>query len=123
MEFTGTNPDLIEENRLIRDTFRSTTNLRGGVEVALFDLGLRLRGGVVFNPSPYQNDPKDFDQLYYTGGIGASIDENVILNASVAFGNWKTFRDNYYLFGLNNASKTSEAIQTSSFNVTLSYRF
>lgn len=123
MEFNTNHIDLIEENRVIRGAFRSTTALRGGAEVALFDLGLRLRGGIVYNPSPYKNDPSDFDQKYYTAGIGASIDENVSLNASLAFGTWKTFRDNYYLFGLDAPSRTSESVSTSLVNLTMTYRF
>jgi long-subunit fatty acid transport protein len=123
MEFTGNNADLMEENRVIRSMFRSTTNLRAGAEVTLFDLGLRLRGGFVYNPSPYKGDPTDFDQKYYTAGVGASIDENVSLNASVAFGTWKTFRDNYYLLGLDAPSRTSESVSTSLINITLAYRF
>lgn len=124
MEFTNDNPDLVDENRVIRDVFRSTTNLRGGAEFALFDLGLRLRGGVVYNPSPYKNDPSEYDQLYYTAGLGVSVEDNVFLNASLAFGKWKTFRDNYYLSGLATPpSRTDESVNTNSFNVTLSYRF
>ena len=127
MEFTNTdNQDLIDENRVIRDVFRATTNLRGGAEITLFNMGLKLRGGVVYNPSPYLADQNtsNYDQLYFTGGFGLAIDENVFVNASLAFGKWKTFRDNYYLSGLAApASRTSESVNTNSLNVTLSYRF
>ena len=125
MEFTKTdNQDLIDENRVIRDLFRPTTNLRGGAEITLFNLGLKLRGGVVYNPSPYLSDPSDYDQLHFTGGFGFAVDENVFINGSMAFGKWKTFRDNYYLPGFAAAaSRTSESVNTNSLNVTLSYRF
>jgi long-subunit fatty acid transport protein len=127
MEFTNTdNQDLIDENRVIRDVFRATTNLRGGAEITLFNLGLKLRGGAVYNPSPYLADQntRDYDQLYFTGGIGLAVDENVFINGSIAYGKWKTFRDNYYLPGLAAAaSRTSESVNTNALNVTLSYRF
>ncbi|HCA79135.1 MAG TPA: hypothetical protein DEP53_05305 [Bacteroidetes bacterium] len=123
MEFNTDNADLLEENRFIRSAFKSTTALRGGAEVTLFDLGLRLRGGIVYNPSPYKNDRPELDQKYYTAGIGAAIDENVSLNASLAFGTWRTFRDNYYLYGFDAPSRTSESVNTSLVNVTLTYRF
>jgi long-subunit fatty acid transport protein len=127
MEFTNTDSqDLIDENRVIRDIFRPTTNLRGGVEVTLFNMGLKLRGGAVYNPSPYLADQNtnDYNQLYFTGGLGVAIDEDVFVNASFAIGKWKTFRDNYYLSGLTAApSRTSESVNTSTVNVTLSYRF
>jgi long-subunit fatty acid transport protein len=123
MEFTSDNLDLIEENRIIRNLFTATTALKGGVEVTLFDLGVKLRGGYAYIPSPYKDDPSDFDQKYFTLGAGATIDENVGLNASVAIGNWKTFRDNYYLFGLSAPSRTSESVSTSLVNITMTYRF
>jgi len=124
MEFTNDNPDLLDENRVIRDVFRSTTNLRGGAEFALLNLGLRLRAGAVYNPSPYKGDPSSRDQLYYTAGLGAAIEENVFLNASLAIGKWNTLRDNYYLSGVDTPpSRTNESVRTNSFNISLSYRF
>ena len=124
MEFTNDNPDLVDENRVIRDVYRATTNLRGGAEVSLLNYGVKLRGGIVYNPSPYKGDPTSFDQLYYTAGIGGALEDNVLLNASIAFGKWSTFRDNYYLSGIDTPpSRTSESVTTNSINVTLSYRF
>ncbi len=124
MEFTNDNPDLVDENRVIRDVFRPTTNLRGGAEVSLLNQGIRLRGGVVYNPSPYKGDPTSRDQVYYTAGIGATVDENVFLNASLAFGKWNTLRDNYNLSNVDAPpSRTAEAVSTNTFNITLTYRF
>jgi long-subunit fatty acid transport protein len=126
LEFTNTdNPDLIDENRVIRAVFRATTNLRGGAEITLFSLGLKVRGGVVYNPSPYLADQNtsDYDQLYFTGGLGLAVDENVFVNAALAFGKWKTFRDNYPSGMTIAPSRTSESVNTNTLNVTLSYRF
>jgi hypothetical protein len=125
MQFDTDNPDLIAENRFITTGMRATTNLRGGVEVTLWNLGLRLRGGVIYNPSPYKADENTtkYDQLYYTGGIGYDIDNNVTINAAYALGNWKTFRDNYYIASLPSTSTTSESVKSGTLNVSLSYRF
>jgi long-subunit fatty acid transport protein len=124
MQFTNPSPDLVDENRVIRDAFRATTNLRGGAEFSLLNLGLKLRAGVVYNPSPYKGDPSSRDQLYYTAGVGGALEENVMLNASVAFGKWSTLRDNYYLSGVDTPpSRTSESVTTNSVNITLGYRF
>jgi long-subunit fatty acid transport protein len=124
MEFTNNNPDLVDENRVIRDVFRPTTNLRGGAELSLLNQGIRLRGGVVYNPSPYKGDPTSRDLVYYTAGIGATVDENVFLNASLAFGKWNTLRDNYNLSNVDAPpSRTAEAVSTNTFNITLTYRF
>ncbi len=123
LEFTDNNPDLQEENRLIRTTLQATTNYRGGIEVTLWDYDMKLRGGVVWNPSPYKDDPSDFDQLYYTFGLAFLLDQNVSVNAGYAIGTWNTFRDNYSIAGLPRASRTSESINHNLFNVTLAFRF
>lgn len=123
MKFDSNNADLVDENRVIAKIFRATTNLRGGAEVTLFDLGVKLRGGIVWNPSPYKNDPADYDQLYYTAGIGVQLDNQVTLNVGYALGTWKTFRDNYYIPTISEASTTREKIKTNSINATLSLQF
>jgi long-subunit fatty acid transport protein len=86
---------------------------------------LRLRGGIIYNPSPYKADENTtkYDQMYYTGGLGYDIDKNVTINVAYALGDWKTFRDNYYITNLPNASTTSESVKSSTVNVSLSYRF
>jgi len=123
IEFDSSNPDLLAENRLIQRLFRPTTNLRGGIEVSLWDQGVHLRGGVIWKPSAYENDSPEFDQLYYTAGIGIQLDNRVTLNGAYALGAWKTFRDNYSIAGIPSASRTNESISTNNLNVTLTYRF
>ncbi len=122
MEFDSDNPDLIQENRNIKNWMRDTWNLRGGTEVSIWNLGLKLRAGIEWKPSPWKNDPKEFDQTIYTAGVGVLLDESSTVNASFALGDWKTFRDNYYL-GNTPASRTSELITTKTINITFTYKF
>ncbi len=123
MQFTTNNADLEAENRLIKRLFEPTTNLRGGAEVTLWDLGLQLRAGIGVNPSPYKGDPPEFDQMQYTGGIGFKLEDNVYLNGAFTYGTWTTIRDNYYVQGLSNPSRTRESVKSTNLTVTLSYRF
>lgn len=122
MHFSGGSPELEAENRLIQNIYRATFNLHGGIEVTLWDLGIKLRGGMSVKPSPYDGDPSDFDQQYYTAGAGFRLDENLWLNAGYGFGNWKTFRDNYVFDGAA-PSRTNEHIKTHQANLTLSLQF
>jgi long-subunit fatty acid transport protein len=101
---------------------RDTWNLRGGAEVSIFDIGLKLRAGIEWKPSPWKNDPTDYDQWNYTTGFGYAIDANSSINASYALGSWKTFRDNYF-WGNTPASRTSEIVTTQTINITFSYKF
>jgi long-subunit fatty acid transport protein len=122
MKFVTSRSDLQSENRLIQNIYRPTFNLRGGAEVTLWDLGLKVRGGLQLRPSPYEGDPSDFDQQFYSAGAAFRIDENVWLDAGYAFGFWKTFRDNYYS-PTGSASRTNEHVKTHNAVVTLTFRF
>jgi long-subunit fatty acid transport protein len=125
MELGGGGLDFSSENSRIKNEMRATTNLRGGIEVSLFSLGLKLRGGIIDNPSPWKGDPSSRDQLYYTGGIGLQLDERTVLNAAYAYGTWKTLRTNYSytVSGITYDVGTDETVTTSNLNLTLSYRF
>jgi len=122
MEFDSNNSDLIQENRNIKKIMRDTWNLRGGAEVSLWRIGLMLRAGIEWKPSPWKDDPSDYDQLVYTAGIGYLMDEGSSINVSYALGDWKTFRYNYY-WGVGQVSRTSEMVTTNTINITLSHKF
>lgn len=125
MEFTNTSiSDLLAENDSIKNGMRATTNLRGGFEISLFNLGLKLRGGIIDNPSPWKGQPSSFNQMYYTGGVGFALDEHTTLNAAYAYGTWKTSTTGFSdLEGDSYNLGTSETITTSNLNFTLMYRF
>lgn len=123
MKFETTNPDLQEENRLIKRIYEPTLNLRGGAELNLLGSGVRLRAGVIWNPSPYKDDPAEFDKVYLTAGAGFEFPGNVILDLAYAHGFWDTYRDNYSLVNIPAASRTSESITTDNVIVTLKARF
>jgi long-subunit fatty acid transport protein len=126
MEFNTDNAALIEENSRIKNEMRATTNLRGGGEVSLSNIGLKLRGGIIYNQSPWKGDPSSRDQLYYTAGIGYALDERTVLNVAYAYGTWKSLRTNYSYVdgsGITQYVGTDETVTTSNLNLTLSYRF
>ncbi|MBN1397005.1 MAG: outer membrane protein transport protein [Bacteroidetes bacterium] len=122
MEFDSNNPDLIQENRNIIKLMRDTWNLRGGAEVSIWEIGLMLRAGIEWKPSPWKNDPPEYDQMMYTAGIGYLLDEGSSINLSYAIGSWDTFRNNYYLSN-GMTSTTNESISTNTINITFSHKF
>jgi long-subunit fatty acid transport protein len=101
---------------------RDTWNLRGGAEFSILDLGFKLRAGIEWKPSPWKNDPSNYDQWTYTAGFGLALDESSSINASYALGSWKTFRDNYF-WDNTSASRTSELVTTNTINITFSHEF
>jgi long-subunit fatty acid transport protein len=118
MEFKNANQDLINKNRDIKDLLRATANLRAGAEYEIRDAGLRVRGGFIYNPSPYQGDPSSYDQKYVTAGLGVLLGESTMLDIGYARGWWNTRRINY-----DGSPVVDEKVTTNTFLATISVRF
>lgn len=118
LEFRNANADLLALNKDMKDIFRATANLRAGAEYDIKQAGLRLRGGFIYNTSPYRNDPGSYDQKYATGGLGILLSQETMLDLTYARGWWKTFRYNY-----DGSPRVDEDVTTNNFSLTFSYRF
>lgn len=84
-----------DNNRDIKDLFRTVINLNAGVEYIIPKLGLAVRGGFIFRPSPFKDDPSDYDKKFITLGLGIETNKNVIFDIGYAYGWWKDIGDNY----------------------------
>lgn len=121
LEFANAPSALIAINDQFKTLYHGTANLRGGAEYEVRDLGLRIRGGFILNPSPYEGAPSTFNQKYATGGLGFLLGEAAMLDLAYAHGWWKAARNNYDpSYG---ASVTAEDIATNTLIMTFSYRF
>lgn len=119
LEFDDANPDVIAQNNDFKEIFRSTLNWRAGVEYDLSRFGVRLRGGFIYNTSPYERDQtSEFDQKFITGGFGILLGGSTMLDLAYARGWWKTDR-------LSNdfSASVAEDIRTDNLILTLSHRF
>ncbi len=118
MEFQDANRDLLAKNKDIKDFLRATANLRAGAEYDFQSAGVRVRGGFIYSPSPYQGDPSSFDQKYITAGIGVLLGESAMLDIGYARGWWNTYRISY-----DGGPRVNEKITANNFLATLSFRF
>ena len=118
MEFQNANSDLLALNQDIKDILRGTANFRAGAEYNISDIGLRVRGGFIYNTSPFQGDPSSFDQKYITAGLGVLLGESTMLDLGYAHGTWNTFRVNY-----SGGPRLDEKVNTNNLIASLSFRF
>jgi hypothetical protein len=124
LEFAKASPDVLANNEQIKQIFVGTATLRGGAEYDIHQIGLRLRGGYMYIPSPYRGDPKSFDQKYVTGGLGIMLGESTMLDLAYAHGMWDTYVYSYT--DPNNViapPQVSEKLSTNNFFLTLTHRF
>jgi long-subunit fatty acid transport protein len=117
-EFANANQDVLDQNSDFATTFRGTVNLRGGAEYDIQPLGLHLRGGFMYMPSIYKNDPSTFDQKVVTGGIGLQLGDASMLDLGYAHGWRNDYRVNY-----DATSRVDEKITSNFFLVTFTHRF
>jgi long-subunit fatty acid transport protein len=118
LEFKNANADILDLNRKIKNIFRETLNFRGGIEYTVREHGLRVRGGFSYKPSPYRDDPSEFDQKYITGGLGIPLGGSTMVDIAYVHGWWQTFRDNF-----DRSATIFEKVSTNNIFATLSVRF
>ncbi len=118
LEFADAPASLIALNKTIKKIFRPTAMLRGGLEYNVAAIGLRLRGGFIYSPSPFDGDPSSFDQKSVTGGLGLLLSESTMLDLGYAHGWWRSYRTNYA-----GPSLVDESVKTNTVVATFSYRF
>ena len=103
----------------IKDLLTSVLNYNVGFEYTVPTVGLRVRGGFMSQPSPFDGDDFDFAHKYITGGLGYLANGKIGIDIAYAYGWWKDIGDNYD----NNVSRTYQDIKNSTVMVTTTYRF
>lgn len=117
-EFADAPQEVLDQNKLIRNDLRMALCYRGGAELDIRFIGIRLRGGFIYNESPYKADPPEYDQKYITAGIGIQLGEPAMLDVASARGMWTTSHINN-----DSLSPIYEDITTDNILLTLSVRF
>lgn len=90
-----TQDKLFSLNEDINNLFENVINWNVGTEIDLPFPNLKLRGGFIYQPSPYKQDASEYDKKYVTTGLGFSLSKNLFLDFAYAYGWWKDFGDNY----------------------------
>ncbi|MEG8947613.1 OmpP1/FadL family transporter [Rosettibacter firmus] len=111
--------DIENNNRDIKELFRKVINLHAGFEYIIPFVNVAFRGGFMLLPSPYKDDPSDFDKKFITAGLGLNPGSNLSINLAYAYGWWKDIGDNYG----SNLSRTYQDIERSNFILGVRYNF
>lgn len=117
-QFSNASQDVLNQNSDFATTFQGTINLRGGAEYEIPSLGMRLRGGFIYDPSIYKGDPSSFNQKYVTGGVGFSLGESSMIDLAYAYGWRNDYRVNY-----DATSPVQEKVTSNLFLATFTHRF
>ena len=97
----------------------SVVNFNFGAEFTLPYPAMKIRGGFIYNPSPYVGDGSEYDRKYFTAGLGLPLSPNLIIDFAYLHGWWNNFGDNYG----NNLSRTYQDISLNKVVISLNYVF
>lgn len=112
--------DLIAENALIRDDYRSVLSYSLGGEANVMNTGLFIRGGYQYKPNPKINLSDAFDKKLYSLGLGYKVDNRTTIDFSYTQGQWTKQTEYFYS---NIGDITTEDITTQTFMFGLKYHF
>jgi long-subunit fatty acid transport protein len=115
--------DYFDLNQNIKDNFKPTLNYHIGLEYEIYQIGLRLRGGFAYMPSPYKGDPSSFDKKIITAGLGYIISDVVAIDLGYGYGFYNTFHTNGVDPDNLRIAVTDEKVKTHNAMITLTYRF
>ena len=107
------------KNKEIAEVFGSVVSYNLGSELKFPVLGIKLRGGFIYYPSPYKDDTSEFDKKYITAGLGFPLAETINLDLTYVHGWWKAFGDNYGV----NESRTLQDIDVNKLMLSIALRF
>jgi long-subunit fatty acid transport protein len=125
LEFRNAPRSILDNNRIIRDELEGTTNFRLGAEFTLPTAPVAIRGGYIFEPSPYRNAPSEFNRRYITGGIGITLQNDISLDLGLTYGMWESDLFLYEFPAQNTwvARFVNEDLVKRSMTFTFRYRF
>jgi long-subunit fatty acid transport protein len=128
MEFSNAPQEVLDNNKTIRETFRSTLDYRIGAEFDVFGSGLRLRAGAGIRQSPYTSDSTpipgdffstDFNTRFVTAGVGIPLGATAMFDLAYQRSWWMNYRYSYD----NPSAQVDESIVNHHVVGTFSFRF
>ncbi len=110
--------ELIDENNVIRNTYRPTTDYRLGGEIKLPFLHSQIRGGYGYYPNPLIKAHESRAKHVYTTGLSFTVDRNINLELTHIKSDWSRKTEDHFT-----PAGTLENISTNKLLIGLSYRF
>ncbi len=84
-----------DKNAEIKETLTGAFNYNVGFEFLIPNLPVKLRGGFIYQTSPFRGDPAEYDKKYFTMGLGLGATRTMEFNLAYVHGWTKNFGDLY----------------------------
>jgi hypothetical protein len=127
LEITNSTFDASAENQAASDSLRGVFSYQLGAEYTIPVIGISLRAGYSFEPSPYKSDPTNYGVTAISGGLGFKLSKYVDLEAAIRI---STYHTNHAIYNdytpsgqFVSANVTDDAVSRDDMSLTFSYRY
>ncbi len=127
LRFSNGTADMSALNDTIRADLGSVLSYQLGAEYVFPLIGVSLRAGYSYEPSPYKGDPSNYGISAISGGLGIKLSKAIDLEASLRHA---TYHTNHAIYNdltpsgtAASANITDDAISRNDVSVTFSYRY
>jgi hypothetical protein len=127
LEITNSTFDASGENQMASDSLRGVFSYALGAEYTIPVIGISLRAGYSFEPSPYKSDPTNYGVTAISGGLGFALSKYVDLEAAIRI---STYHTNHAIYNdltpdgtPISANVTDDAVSRDDMSLTFSYRY
>lgn len=127
LQFTNASVDMSALNTMVSDSLRGVLSWQLGAEYTFPLLGLSVRAGYSFEPSPFKGDPTNYGVSAISGGLGLDLSKSVSLEATLRHAAYHT---NHAIYNdlTPEATQVSaniygDAVTRDDISVTFSYKY
>jgi hypothetical protein len=127
LEITNSTFDASAENQAASDSLRGVFSYQLGAEYKIPVIGISLRAGYSFEPSPYKSDPTNYGITAISGGLGFALSQFVDLEAAIRI---STYHSNHAIYNdytpsgqYVSANINDDAVSRDDMSLTFSYRY
>ncbi len=127
LQFTNSTVDMSALNAMASDSLHSVLSYQIGAEYKIPMIGITVRAGYCFEPSPYKSDPTNYGVTAISGGLGFALAGNIDLEAAIRL---STYHTNHTIYNdvtpdgtPVSANITDDSVSRDDISLTFSYRY
>ena len=109
------------------DSLRSVLSWQLGAEYKIPVIGIAIRAGYAYQPSPYKGDATSYDTKIFSAGLGIPVGKRFEIEAVYRHSSYNTIHSIYNDLTPDvtaaTANITSDAVTQSDFAMTFQYKF
>jgi hypothetical protein len=127
LQFENSSVDMTAENQMASDSLRAVLSWQLGAEYKIPGIGIAIRAGFAYEPSPFNGDASSYDTKIISAGLGIPIGRRFEIEAVYRHSSFNTIHNIYQMLedqtSPGDANITSDAVDVNDVAMTFQYKF